>query len=139
VLGRAGGMLAQVLLPFRLGLGGRLGSGRQYLSWISLEDEVGAILRLLEDPAVRGPVNLTAPNPVTNAEFTATLGAVLGRPTRLPTPLLPLKAFYGRELVETLLLSGQRVRPAALEAAGYPFEHPVLDDALRAELGRTIT
>jgi uncharacterized protein len=134
VLGRTGGMLKRVLPPFRLGLGGRLGSGRQYLSWVSLDDEVAAILRALDRPSLTGPMNLTAPNPATNAEFTATLGRVLHRPTRLPTPLAPLRAAYGRELVDNLLLGGQRVTPAALTADGFNFAHPTLEGALGAIL-----
>jgi uncharacterized protein len=136
VLGRGGGMLARVVPPFRLGLGGRLGSGRQYLSWVSLDDEVAAILRALDQPSLSGPTNLTAPNPATNAEFTATLGRVLHRPTPLPTPLPALRAAYGRELVDTLLLGGQRVMPAALTADGFDFAHPTLEAALRAVLDR---
>ncbi|HSO96560.1 MAG TPA: TIGR01777 family oxidoreductase [Acidimicrobiia bacterium] len=136
VLGRAGGMLARVLPPFRMGLGGRLGSGRQYLSWVSLDDEVAAILRALEQPALTGAANITAPTPVTNAEFTATLGRVLHRPARLPTPLAPLRAVYGRELVKSLLLGGQRVLPAALTTDGFEFAHPTLERALRAVLDR---
>ncbi len=129
-------MLQQVVVPFRLGLGGRLGSGRQYLSWVSLDDEVGVILRALEQPSLTGPVNITAPNPVTNSEFTRTLGHVLHRPTLLPTPLAPLRAVYGRELVDGLLLGGQRVLPAALTADGYQFAYPTLEEALRAALDR---
>jgi uncharacterized protein (TIGR01777 family) len=136
VLGRGGGMLARVVPPFRLGLGGRLGSGRQYLSWVSLDDEVAAILRALDQPSLSGPTNLTAPNPATNAEFTATLGRVLHRPTPLPTPSPALRAAYGRELVDTLLLGGQRVMPAALTADGFDFAHPTLQAALRAVLDR---
>jgi uncharacterized protein (TIGR01777 family) len=129
-------MLRRLLPPFRLGLGGRLGSGRQYLSWISLADEVAAIVFALEHPELTGPVNLAAPSPVTNADFTAALGRALRRPTRLPTPLAPLRALYGSELVETLLLASQRAVPRALEAAGFVFAHPTIDDALRAALGR---
>ena len=136
VLGRAGGMLRRVLPAFRLGLGGRLGSGRQYLSWVSLDDEVAAILRALDQPSLSGPTNLTAPNPATNAEFTATLGRVLHRPARLPTPLAPVRAVYGRELVDSLLLGGQRVAPTALTADGFDFAHPTLEETLRAILGR---
>jgi uncharacterized protein len=136
VLGRDGGMLQRVVAPFRLGLGGRLGSGRQYLSWVSIDDEVAAILRSLEDPSLSGPVNITAPNPVTNADFTHALGRVLHRPTRLPTPLAPLRAVYGRELVDGLLLAGQRVRPSALTGAGFVFAHPAVEEALRAALAR---
>jgi uncharacterized protein (TIGR01777 family) len=131
VLGR-GGMLQRVLPAFRFGLGGRLGSGRQYLSWISLVDEVAAILYALDHPALAGPANLTAPKPVTNAEFTATLGRVLHRPTLLPTPLAPLRALYGSELVETLLLGSQRALPDALAAAGFEFTLPTLEGALSA-------
>jgi NAD dependent epimerase/dehydratase family enzyme len=94
VLAAHGGVLGRMLTPFRLGLGGRMGSGRQYMSWIAIDDEVGAIVHLLTTD-VRGPVNLTAPKPVTNAEFTDALGKALHRPTKLPTPMLPLKALYG--------------------------------------------
>ncbi|MGI9647856.1 MAG: TIGR01777 family oxidoreductase [Acidimicrobiia bacterium] len=133
VLASHDGVLKRMLLPFKLGLGGRIGSGDQYMSWISLQDTVGAIIHLL-DGSLSGPVNLTAPNPVTNAEFTKTLGDVLGRPTFLPTPLLPLKAVYGRELVETLLLSSLRVVGTRLSASGYDFKHPTLEQALRTIL-----
>ena len=95
VLAAHGGALHRMLLPFRLGLGGRIGSGDQYLSWIALDDHVGALLHLLTDESVHGAANLTAPNPATNAEFTRALGAAVHRPTVLPTPLLPLKAVYG--------------------------------------------
>lgn len=134
VLGSQGGMLARVALPFRLGLGGRIGTGRQYISWIALEDQVAAVLHALQTDALRGAANLTAPNPVTNAELTSTLGRVLHRPTLLPTPVPPLRALYGSELVESLLLGGQRVLPKALEASGYVFAHPTLEDTLRAAL-----
>jgi hypothetical protein len=134
VLAPKGGTLQRLLLPFRLGLGGRIGSGEQWMSWIMLDDEVGAILRAIEDDGLRGPVNLTAPTPVTNREFTETLGRVLHRPTLLPTPLLPLKAIYGGELVDSLLLASQRVVPAQLEASGYRFAYATLEDGLRAAL-----
>lgn len=136
VLDPAGGVLKQLLLPFKLGLGGRLGTGTQYMSWISLPDEVAAIRTVIDDPSLGGPVNLTAPNPVTNAEFTATMGKVLGRPTFLPTPLAPLKLRYGAELVQHLLLDGQRVQPTKLEEAGFAFTHTELEPALRALLGK---
>jgi NAD dependent epimerase/dehydratase family enzyme len=106
------------------------------MSWISIDDEVGAILHALTHDGVAGPVNLTGPTPVRNAEFTKTLGRVLGRPTVLPTPLLPLRARYGSELVQHLLVEGQRVLPKRLEATGYAFEHPTLEDALRAAVDR---
>jgi len=136
VLAPNGGALRRMLLPFRLGLGGRIGSGRQYMSWISIDDEVGAIRHAIEHDDVRGPMNSAAPNPVTNAEFVATLGRVLHRPTVLPTPLAPLKLRYGAELVTSLLLFSQRVEPAKLQATGYEFRHPSLEAALRAVLNR---
>jgi uncharacterized protein (TIGR01777 family) len=134
VLAAHGGALQRMLLPFKLGLGGRIGSGEQYMSWIALDDHIGALCHLLTEESVRGPANLTAPNPATNAEFTSALGAALHRPTVLPTPLLPLKAVYGAELVEHLLVNGQRVVPRVLEESGYEFAHPQIDDALRAVL-----
>ncbi len=136
VLAAHGGALARMLLPFRLGLGGRIGSGAQYMSWIALEDEVGAILHALAHEELVGPVNATAPNPATNAEFTKTLGRVLRRPSAIPTPLAPLRAVYGRELVEHLLIEGQRVLPARLRATGYAFAWPDLEGALRKILGK---
>ncbi|HUF85233.1 MAG TPA: TIGR01777 family oxidoreductase [Acidimicrobiia bacterium] len=136
VLSPGGGVLERMVLPFKLGLGGRLGTGKQYMSWISLDDEVGAILHLLGHDGVSGPVNLTAPNPVTNSEYTKTLGAVVGRPTAIPTPITPLKLRYGSELVHFLLLTGQRVLPNRLEASGYQFGHDRLEPALRELLGK---
>ncbi|MEX2268528.1 MAG: TIGR01777 family oxidoreductase [Acidimicrobiia bacterium] len=135
VLGRDGGVLKRLLLPFRLGLGGRVASGAQWMSWISLHDQVRAILHAVRTDSLHGPVNLTAPNPVTNRELTATLGKAVHRPTVLPTPLTPLKLRYGSELVQHLLVEGQRVVPKALESSGFPFEHATLDAALRAILG----
>jgi uncharacterized protein (TIGR01777 family) len=127
----SGGMLQRLLLPFKLGAGGRLGSGEQYMSWIALDDEISAIRHVIATPALEGPLNLTAPNPVTNAEYTQTLGRVLHRPTVIPTPLFGLKAVYGAELVETLLGS-QRVSSEKLRASGFEFAHPELEGALRA-------
>jgi uncharacterized protein (TIGR01777 family) len=134
VLDPDGGVLHRLLLPFKLGLGGRVGSGRQYRSWISLADEVSAIRRIIDDPSIGGPVDVTAPNPVTDAEFAATLARVLHRPAKLPTPTLPLKVVYGGELVQHLLLDGQRVFPEKLLASGFTFAHPELETALRAVL-----
>jgi uncharacterized protein len=131
----AGGALKNQLLLFKLALGGRFGSGRQWQSWIAIDDEVDAIVHLL-DADVAGPVNLTAPNPVTNAEFAKTLGSVLHRPAVLPTPLVGPKLLFGSELVEALLLSSQRVAPRALLASGYEFSYPQLEPALRHVLGR---
>jgi uncharacterized protein (TIGR01777 family) len=133
VMASQGGVLKRMLLPFKMGIGGRVGSGNQFMSWISLEDTIGSVLHLL-DSDVSGPVNLTAPNPVTNAQFTTTLGEVLRRPTVLPTPLLRLKVVYGRELVQTLLLSSLRVVGTRLGESGYTFKHPNLEQALRSIL-----
>jgi hypothetical protein len=132
VLAAHGGALQRMLLPFKLGLGGRIGSGSQYMSWISIDDEVGAIRYALDTPSLEGPVNATGPAPVTNAEFAKTLGAALHRPTLLPTPMAPLKAVYGPELVQHLLLDGQRVLPDALQRAGFRHRHPTLAAALAA-------
>jgi uncharacterized protein len=132
VLDAHGGALARMLLPFKLGIGGRQGSGRQWMSWIALADEIGAFRYAIDHDSLRGPVNLVAPNPVTNAEFAETLGRVLHRPTFLPTPMLAVKLRFGAELVETMLLASQRVVPARLESAGYRFARAALEDALRA-------
>jgi uncharacterized protein len=134
VLAKHGGALQQMLLPFRLGLGGKQGSGKQWMSWITLDDHVAALRATIDDERLRGAVDLTAPNPVTNADFAHALGRALHRPTVLPTPMFPLKLRYGTELVETLLLDGQRVMPARLEAIGFPFRYPVLAPALEAIL-----
>lgn len=137
VLDANGGALARQLLPFKLGIGGRLGSGRQWQSWIALTDVVGAICHLIESD-VHGPVNLTAPEPVRNAEFTKTLGQVLRRPTLIPIPTAAPAALFGRELVEALLLVSLRVTPAALTASGYEFTHTHLEPALRDILDRPV-
>lgn len=137
VLSSRGGALARQLLPFRLGLGGPVGGGRQWWSWISLDDEVGAILHLLASASdVHGPVNLVAPAPVRQGEFASTLGRVLRRPAFLPTPLAPLRLVYGRELVRQVLLWSQRVEPGVLTSSGYTFSHPTLEPALRAAIER---
>jgi uncharacterized protein (TIGR01777 family) len=129
-----GGALRKQLPLFRLGLGARLGSGRQHVSWISLDDEVAAIRHALADPSLSGPVNLTAPNPVTNAEYTKALGAVLGRPTVLVVPGAALRLLLGAELSEEMLLGGALVRPRRLERSGYRFRHPELGAALASAL-----
>jgi len=133
VLSAAGGALKKQLPLFKLGLGGRFGTGRQWQSWIAIEDEVGAIVHLLTTD-VRGPVNLTAPNPVTAAEFARTLGSVLHRPAKLPVPTIGPKLLLGGELADALLLSGQRVVPRVLLASGYRFARPELAGALAALL-----
>ncbi len=135
VLAGHGGALAKMVPLFKLGAGGRFGSGRQWMSWISLTDEVGAIVHLLTSE-LAGPVNLTAPEPARNAEFADTLGEVLHRPTFLPVPAFGPKLLLGAERAESLLFDSQRVRPAALLGDGYQFTHPDLAGALRAELGR---
>lgn len=136
VLSAKGGALARQLLAFKLGLGGRIGSGRQYLSWITLDDEVAAIAHVLATDTLQGPVNLTAPGAVTNAEFTRALGRALRRPTVVPVPTVALKLLFGAEMVAEMLLAGQRVRPTALGSAGFAFGHPGIDEALRHVLGR---
>ncbi len=135
VLAREGGALAKTLPLFKLFAGGPFGNGRQWQSWISLPDEVGAILHLLTAD-VSGPVNLTAPEPVTNKKFAHTLGSVLHRPSMLPVPRFGPSLLLGGELADNLLYTGQKVLPRALQASGYSFQHGTLDVALRAVLGR---
>ncbi|HWC11015.1 MAG TPA: TIGR01777 family oxidoreductase [Acidimicrobiales bacterium] len=130
VLSTEGGALRRQLLPFRAGVGGRLGSGEQWFSWISIGDEVGAIRHILGNADIEGPVNLTAPGPVTNAQFTRALGRALRRPTVLPTPTVALWVLFGREMVAEMLLTSHRVLPAVLTASGYSFRHPAVDAAL---------
>jgi uncharacterized protein len=133
VLSPKGGALKKQLPLFKAGFGGKFGPGTQWQSWISIDDEVGAFLHLLTAD-LSGPVNLTAPEPVTNKEFTRTLGRVLRRPTALPVPSFGPKLLLGRELAETLLFTGQRVVPRRLLGSGYTFTHPTLEQALRALL-----
>jgi len=128
VLSAGGGSLAKQLPFFRLGLGGRVGSGRQWVSWITIDDEVAAIEWLLRSD-VSGPVNLVSPNPVRNAEFAATLGRLLHRPTFV-IPMIGPRLLYGRELADSLLLTSQRVAPTALVERGFEFRTPTLDEAL---------
>jgi len=135
VLAAHGGTLKKMLPLFKLGLGGRFGNGRQWQSWISLPDEIGAIRHLLTTE-VSGPVNLAAPTPVTGSEFARTLGKVLHRPSLVPVPSFGPKLLFGSELVDSLLLSGQRAVPRALLASGYAFQHETLEVALRAVLAR---
>jgi uncharacterized protein len=124
-----GGMLKQQLLFFKLGLGGRIGRGDFFVSWITLEDEVRALRFALDNESLRGAVNLTAPNPVTNAEWTKALGRALHRPTVMVVPPFALKAALGGELVDSLLAS-QRVMPQKLLTAGFEFRHPTIDEGL---------
>ena len=133
VLDKSGGALARMLLPFRLGVGGRLGSGAQWMSWIALDDWVGAVLNLLQTDTAVGPTNLVAPNPVRNAEFTSTLARVLKRPSFAAVPAFALGLIFGEMARETLLAS-QRVKPKRLTEGGYVFEYPQLEGALRRAL-----
>ena len=133
VLSRAGGALARMLPPFRMGLGGRIGSGRQWVSWIAREDLLAIIERALTHDSWAGPVNAVAPGPVTNAEFTRTLARMLRRPAVLPLPASVVKLLFG-EMGQCLLLEGARVRPGKLVADGFPFVYPDLESALRDEL-----
>lgn len=135
VLTPAGGALAKMLPPFRAGLGGRVGSGRQYLSWIAIDDLLGAILHLLVTEVLQGPVNVVAPRPVTSSEFAATLGRVLGRPARLAMPAFAARLAFG-EMADEVLLASARVTPERLVASGYRFRYPELEGALRHLLGK---
>lgn len=129
ILDSEGGALAKMLTPFRMGIGGRVGDGRQWMSWIALDDVVGALKWLSRDNAVNGPVNFVAPHPVTNAEFTRTLGRVLGRPTIFPIPAFGARLAFG-EMADALLLSSQKVEPTVLENRGFAFYWPRLEPAL---------
>lgn len=133
VLTREGGALARMLLPFKLGVGGRIGDGRQYWSWITLPDVVDATLFCIANSGISGIVNFTAPNPVSNREFTKILGSVLHRPTVFPTPKLALRIVLG-EGADELLLASARVIPSRLQSAGYSFRHRDLRSALEAAL-----
>jgi uncharacterized protein (TIGR01777 family) len=134
VLSPDGGALKKMLRPFKFGLGGPVGDGRQYMIWIALSDVVGAMAFILGTAAVRGPVNLVAPHPVTNAQFAKTLGRVLHRPSLATLPAFAARLAFG-EMADALLLSSTRVVPQALSAAGYRFQHSELEPALRRLLG----
>lgn len=134
VLHPSGGALGKMLLPFQLGVGGRIGSGRQWMSWISRADAVGAMEHAWRTGVLRGAVNLVAPEPVTNATFTSTLARVLRRPAMVPVPAFALRALFG-EMADGTLLASQRVRAGALAASGFQARHPSLSSALRHELG----
>ena len=135
VLSREGGALAKMLTPFRVGVGGVLGQGTQYMSWIAMDDLLGAIDHVLVDDAVSGPVNTVVPTPVTNREFTKTLARVLRRPAVAPVPALALRLLYG-EMADAALLASTRVVPDRLRAAGFRFRFPELEPALRHTLER---
>lgn len=133
VLNPDGGALGKMILPFKAGLGGELGPGTQWMSWISRTDWVRAVQFIIGAPGISGAVNLTAPEPVTNSTFAETMGNVLHRPTLMPVPAFGLTLLYG-EMAEGTILASQRVLPRVLEGAGFAFSHPTLASALRAEL-----
>ena len=135
VLSPRGGALGAMLLPFKLGLGGRTGDGQQWMSWIDVQDMVGAIHHILKNDLIQGPVNMVAPKPVRNAEFASVLASVLSRPAILPMPEFAVKTVFG-EMGEELLLSGQKAEPARLISSGYPFRFRELRASLKALLGR---
>jgi len=133
VLSPEGGALAKMLMPFKLGVGGNMGSGRQWWSWVHLQDVVGAIEHVLNTASLQGPVNVVGPNPVTNAEFTKILGSVLSRPTIFPMPAIVARTVLG-QMADELLLASQRVEPAKLLSSGYAFQWPDLRQSLQALL-----
>jgi len=135
VLSPSGGALAKMLPPFRLGLGGRVGSGRQWWSWVALDDVIGAIEYAMKTSTLAGPLNVVSPNPVTNREFTTSLASALSRPALFPMPAFAARAALG-QMADELLLASQRVEPAKLRASGYRFRRPDLDMALAAILKR---
>jgi uncharacterized protein (TIGR01777 family) len=134
VLAPRGGALAKMKMPFLLGVGGRIGDGTQYMSWITLEDLVSALIFALERNDLEGPVNFVSPTPVTNADFTATLGRVLKRPALLPVPKFALRLGVGSDMANEMLIGGARVIPASLHAHGFRWEHTTLEPALRSLL-----
>jgi uncharacterized protein len=130
-----GGMLSKLLPPFRLGLGGKIGSGKQYMSWVAMDDVVGAVNFALENEALRGPLNIVTPNAVTNGEFTKALGKALSRPTIFSVPEFAARLAFG-EMADEMLLASQRVVPKRLSEAKYQFQYPELEGALRHVLGK---
>jgi hypothetical protein len=135
VLAGHGGILPKMALPFRFFGGGRVGSGRQWMSWVSLDDALGAIDFVIDRDDLSGPVNVTSPQPVTNADMAAAIGRALHRPSALPAPAFPLRLALGREMADSLLFVSQRVHPEVLLGAGYRFIHPDVDSALAAAFG----
>jgi uncharacterized protein len=130
VLARDGGMLAKLLTPFKMGMGGKVGSGKQFISWVALDDVVGAIKLAINDQTIRGPLNIVSPNPVTNEEFTRTLGHVLNRPTALAMPAFAARLAFG-EMADEMLLASQKVLPKKLMSVGFEFKYPELEAAMR--------
>ena len=133
ILDKEGGALAKMLTPFRMGIGGRIGDGKQWMSWIALDDVIGALQFTLKNESMNSPANFVAPNPVTNTEFTKTLGSVLSRPTIFPIPEFGVRLAFG-EMGDALLLSSQRVEPKSLTQTGYKFNYTHLEAALRSIL-----
>lgn len=133
VLSARGGALSEMLTPFRMGLGGRIGSGRQYISWIALADAVAAVGRIIEDDSLAGPVNIASPNPATNAEFAAALGRALHRPALLPTPAFAARLAFG-QMADELLLASIRVVPRRLLDASFAYRYPAVAEAIREAL-----
>jgi uncharacterized protein (TIGR01777 family) len=130
VLSKAGGALAKMLTPFKMGMGGKIGSGTQYMSWVAMDDVTGAIYHALVTDSLKGPVNVTAPNPVTNKEFTNILGKLLNRPTIMPMPAFAARLAFG-EMANDLLLASTKVAPKRLSDSGYDFQYPELENALK--------
>src|SRR5687768_7132386 len=130
ILDASGGALEKMLTPFRMGIGGRIGNGKQWMSWIALDDVVNGLKFLIDDKSTHGPVNFVSPIPVTNAEFTTTLGRVLSRPTIFPVPAFGVRLAFG-EMADALLLSSQKVAPGILQERGFSFTWPLLEPALR--------
>lgn len=136
VMSADGGALGEVLTIFKLGLGGKLASGDQWWPWISIDDEVAAVMRIIDDDTISGAVNLCGPQPVTNAEFTKTLGRVLGRPALFTVPRVALALRFGPDMVEDMLMASQRAVPERLQQLGFQFQHQTLEQALRDILDR---
>jgi uncharacterized protein len=138
VLSASGGILAKILIPFKMGFGGKIGSGNQYISWIALDDLLGIILHVIADESLVGPVNAVAPHPVSNSDFTKILGKVLTRPTIFSIPKFITKAALGEELADAVVLPSTRVMPIRLtKTSRYQFRFPHLDLALRHTLGKS--
>ena len=134
ILAREGGMLSKLLTPFKMGMGGKVGSGKQYISWVALDDAVNAIKLAIDDKSIQGPINIVSPNPVTNEEFTKTLGHVLNRPTALAMPAFAARLAFG-EMADEMLLASQKVMPNRLNQAGFQFRYPTLESAMRKYVG----
>ena len=134
ILARDGGMLSKLLTPFKMGMGGKVGSGKQHISWIALDDAVSAINLAIDRQTIHGPLNVVSPNPVTNEEFTKTLGHVLNRPTALAMPAFAARLAFG-EMADEMLLASQKVMPKKLTSAGFQFQYPQLEAAMRKYVG----